>query len=140
MYQYLPSEGILPSNQKQIMEQAKFAYSPLGKAFEKQTKTIEDQDKKQVDALKISKPNTQELTIKSMIPEDILSEEAKNEFNKIKEIEKTVDRQNLVNRASEYKYSFKNFKRIKTFGTDIYNSEITLKKLMKIKAIYYLKS
>ena len=28
---------ILPSNQKQIIEQAKFTYSPLGKALEKQT-------------------------------------------------------------------------------------------------------
>ena len=33
---------ILPSNQQQIIEQAKFSYSPLGKAFEKQIKTIED--------------------------------------------------------------------------------------------------
>ena len=31
---YLAGEEILPSNQRQIMEQAKFAYSPLGKAFE----------------------------------------------------------------------------------------------------------
>ena len=29
-------EDILPSNQQQIIEQAKFTYSPLGKAFEKQ--------------------------------------------------------------------------------------------------------
>ena len=41
-YEYLTSEEILPSNQKQVMEQAKFTYSPLGKAFEKQTKTIKD--------------------------------------------------------------------------------------------------
>ena len=44
-YEYLTGEGILPSNQQQIIEQAKFTYSPLGKAFEKQTKTIEDQTK-----------------------------------------------------------------------------------------------
>ena len=31
-------------------------YSPLGKAFEKQTKTIEDQGKNQVDALEKLKP------------------------------------------------------------------------------------
>ena len=43
--------SILPSNQQQIIEQAKFTYSPLGKAFDKQIKTIEDQGKKQVDAL-----------------------------------------------------------------------------------------
>ena len=42
-YEYLTGEEILPSNQKQIIEQAKFTYSPLGKAFEKQIKTIEDQ-------------------------------------------------------------------------------------------------
>ena len=42
-YEYLTREDILPSNQQQIIEQAKFTYSPLGKAFEKQIKTIEDQ-------------------------------------------------------------------------------------------------
>ena len=42
-YEYLTSEKILPYNKQQIIEQAKFNYSPLGKAFEKQTKTIEDQ-------------------------------------------------------------------------------------------------
>ena len=45
-YEYLTGGEILPSNQKQIVEQVKFTYSPLGKAFEKQTKTIEDQVKK----------------------------------------------------------------------------------------------
>ena len=30
----------MPSNRNQIIEQAKFNYSPLGKAFEKQTKLI----------------------------------------------------------------------------------------------------
>ena len=55
-YEYLTGEEILPSNQQQITEQTKFTYSPLGKAFEKQTKTIEDQEKKQVDALVALKP------------------------------------------------------------------------------------
>ena len=45
-YEYLTGEDILPSNQQQIIEQAKFTYSTLGKAFEKQIKTIEDQGKK----------------------------------------------------------------------------------------------
>ena len=44
-YEYLTSEEILPSNQQQIIQQAKFNYSPLGKAIEKQIKTIEDQGK-----------------------------------------------------------------------------------------------
>ena len=41
-YEYLTGENILPSNQQQIIEQAIFIYSPLGKAFEKQIKTTED--------------------------------------------------------------------------------------------------
>ena len=38
-YEYLTGKDILPSNQQQIIEQARFTYSPLGKAFEKQTKS-----------------------------------------------------------------------------------------------------
>ena len=45
-YKYLTGEEILPSNQKQIIEPAKFAYSPLGNTFEKQIKTIEHQGQK----------------------------------------------------------------------------------------------
>ena len=55
-YECLTGEDILPSNQKQIIEQPKFTYSPLGKAFEKQIKTIEDQGNKQVKALEDLKP------------------------------------------------------------------------------------
>ena len=51
-YEYLTGEGILPSDQQQIIEQATFTYSPLGKAFEKQIKTIEDQGEKQIKAIK----------------------------------------------------------------------------------------
>ena len=50
-YEYLTGEEILPSNQQQIIQQAKFNYSPLGKALEKQRKTIEDQGEKQVKAI-----------------------------------------------------------------------------------------
>ena len=51
-YEYLTGEDILRSNQQKIIEQAKFTYSPLEKAFEKQIKTIENQGEKQVNALK----------------------------------------------------------------------------------------
>ena len=44
-YEYLTGEDILRSNQQQIIEQAKFTYSPLEKTFEKQIKTIEGQEK-----------------------------------------------------------------------------------------------
>ena len=58
-YEYLTGEGILPSNQQQIIEQAKFTYPHLGKAFWKQVKTIEDQGQKQVEALENLKPKEQ---------------------------------------------------------------------------------
>ena len=49
--EHITGEKILSSNQKQIIEQAKFTYFPLGKAFEKQIKTIEDQKEKQTKAI-----------------------------------------------------------------------------------------
>ena len=55
-YEYLTGEEILPSNQQEMIEQAKVINSPLSKAFDKQTKTIKDQGEKQADALKALKP------------------------------------------------------------------------------------
>ena len=56
-YEYLTGEEILPSDQSRIIEQAKFTYSPVGKTFEKQIKTTEEQGIKQVEALKVLKPD-----------------------------------------------------------------------------------
>ena len=42
---------MLPSNQQQIIEQAKFTYSSLGKAFEKEIKINEDQGEKPIKAI-----------------------------------------------------------------------------------------
>ena len=42
-YEYLTGEEIIPPGQKRVIESAKFTYSPVGEAFEKQIKTIEDQ-------------------------------------------------------------------------------------------------
>ena len=54
-YEYLTGEDILPSGKQQIIEQAKFTYSPLGKAFQKQTKTFEGQGEKQIKAIQDNK-------------------------------------------------------------------------------------
>ena len=87
-YEYLTGEDILPSNQQQIIEQAKFTYSPLGKAFEKQIKTIEDQSEKQVDALENLKPKEEAKPIKdksnnqpraNIIFNDLINKRKKNE-------------------------------------------------------------
>ena len=139
-YEYLTGEDILPSNQQQIIEQAKFTYSPLGKAFEKQIKTIEDQGEKQVDILNTLKSYNQ-LTIEDVIPNGAVNnDEAKKEIDKIKKIEKNVDREKLIYETNEYTYSFKNFQTIKTFGRYIYEGKITIKKLMNIKPINKVKS
>ena len=37
-YEYLTGEEILPFDERRVIEQAKFTYSPLGKAIEKQIK------------------------------------------------------------------------------------------------------
>ena len=50
-YEYLTSEEILPSDERREIEQAQFTYSPLGKALEKQTKRIEKEGGKQVEAI-----------------------------------------------------------------------------------------
>ena len=55
-YEFLTGQEILPSIQQQIIEHDKFTYSPLGRAFETQTKTTEDQGKNQIDALADLKP------------------------------------------------------------------------------------
>ena len=75
-YEYLTGEEILPSNQQQIIQQAKFNYSPLGKAFEKQIKAIENQGKKQVVGLESLKDSNKKLTqIKDFVPIENLNPE-----------------------------------------------------------------
>ena len=44
-YEYLTGEEILPFDQGNIIEKARFTYSPLDKGFEKQIKTTEQQGK-----------------------------------------------------------------------------------------------
>ena len=47
----------IPSGESQMIQQAKFMYSLLGKVFGKQTKAIEDQVGKQVKASQSLNPN-----------------------------------------------------------------------------------
>ena len=114
-YEYLTGEEILPSNQQQIIQQAKFNYSPLGKAIEKQRKTIEDQGKKQVKAIQDNKKlvNINKNDYKDKL---LLSREReifKDIFNKrldrIEELNNKIDYNNLkyvsVNNRSSYSFS-----------------------------------
>ena len=99
-YEYLTGEDILPSNQQQIIEQAKFTYSLLGKAFEKQIKTIEDQGQKQIEALENlkrkeeTKPTEDKYNVKSKAT--IIFNELINERKKIvSELYDSADCNNL---------------------------------------------
>ena len=87
-YEYLTGEEILPSNQQQIIQQAKFNYSPLGKALEKQVKTIKDQGEKQVDALKTSYKELP--SIKDFVPTEKFNPEIIAEIKRIEEKKKML--------------------------------------------------
>ena len=74
---------------------------------------MKKKEKKQ--ALEILKSNVQKLTIKDVIQENALTEGVKNEIKEIKEIEKTVGKENLVHRTNECAYSINNFRNNKHF-------------------------
>ena len=50
-YVYLTGEEILSSNQRKIIEQDQFTYSPLAKVLKKTNKIVEDQDQMHIEAL-----------------------------------------------------------------------------------------
>ena len=116
-YEYLTGEDILPSTQQKVREQAKFTYSPLGKVFDKQIKTIEDQGKKQVDALNTLKSDNK-ITIKKCTcdPNDTpFTSKQKEIFNKLvdERLEKITDLDERVNNYDliyRYKRKFADIK------------------------------
>ena len=96
-YEYLTGEEILPSNQKQIIEQVKFTYSSLGEAFEKQARTTEEQEEKQVVTLKALEPSNKQLpSIKDFISKEKLNPEFMNKLERIEEEEKKADRSEII--------------------------------------------
>ena len=63
-----------------------------------------------------------------MIPKSAFAnDEARKSSINIEEIERTIDREKLVYKATEYTYDFRNFRRIRTFSRDIYEGKISLK-------------
>ena len=98
-YEYLTGEDILPSNQQQIIEQTKFTYSPLGKDFNKQIKTIEDHGKKQVEALENLKPTEESKAIKYDDNESL--EQKQETYNKL--FDKKLDEMQELSREMDYK-------------------------------------
>ena len=129
-YEYPTGEEILPSNQKQIIGQAKFTYSSLGKAFEKQTKTTEDQKQKQIKAIKDNKKqlaNTSANGYKSELLVSKKREIYKNIHNK--KLHKTEESTNKIN------YDLKYVTKSSGIETDFSVKQILLPFLMILKQI-----
>ena len=76
----------MPSDQSRIIKQAEFTCSPLSKAFEKQIKTVENQEIKQVEALKALKSEENKELEKTR------TNEIKNEIDEIKKWEHKIKR------------------------------------------------
>ena len=102
-YEYRTGEEILPSDQSRIIEQVKFTCYPGGKAFEKQIKTIEEQGKEQVEALKVLKPEDNKEDIKSaegIFPKEMSTNKIKTEIDEIKKWEEK--------KKKDFRYETKN--------------------------------
>ena len=85
-YEYLTGEEILPSDQRRVIEQAKFTYYPFGKALEKQRKTVEDQGIKQVEVLKSleTEENQEVESNEGLFPKNMRTNKIKNEIDENK--------------------------------------------------------
>ena len=100
---------MLPSIQKQMTKQAKWTYYPLGKTFEEQIKTTEEQEERKIKEIQ---DQGETKTIKNMyimIKIDALIPKQKEIFDKlvnknleeITNLDKTVNPDNLIYR---YRY------------------------------------
>ena len=123
-YEYLTGEEILPSALSQIIQQAKFTYSPLGKAFEKQTE-------KQVDTLKSLNLLNKTNELKQI--ENIFSKNQMDDLI-IDKLKKIVQSQNNIKLGDlEYttkrgkRYNFSRYSLPITFLRDIHEESFSSK-------------
>ena len=148
-YEYLTGEEILPSNKQQIIEQAKFTYSPLGKAFEKQIKTIEDQGEKQIKAIQSNKQQSisdndykDKLLISRKI--EFFKDIYNKRLDKIEELNSKIDYDNLkyiveksgVKKDSD-EYDFNKIKDPITFLNNIKEDKISIQEAKDKQENYY---
>ena len=143
-YEYLTGGEILPSNQQRIIEQAKFTYSPLGKACEKQTKTIEDQGEKQIKSIQGNKQqliNDNDYKYKLLLSKEreIFKDIYNNRLDKIEELNNKIDYNNLkyVISSSGDEYSFDKLKDPITFLDNIKKGKISLEEAKNQQQNYY---
>ena len=77
----------MPSNQKQKIEQAKFTYSALGKAFENQTK----EQVKAMKDLNISDKTNELKQIEGIFPQSVLNDLISNKLKKVIDLQKSIE-------------------------------------------------
>ena len=141
-YDYLTGEEILPSNQQQIIQQAKFAFSPLGKALEKQIKTIEDQGKKQVKAIQDNKQlvNKDDYKDKLLLSKEreIFKDIYNKRLDKIEELSNKIDYNNLkyVTINNNTTHNFSDITDPITFLNEIKNGKLSLEEAKTIQQYY----
>ena len=103
-YECLAGEEMLLSDQSRMIKQTT--------CFPKQIKTIEDQGRKQVEALKDLKPVGHQQKPKSMVgivQKDLYNYEITDEVNKTNKLKEKVDRNNMKNETIKYIYDFQLF-------------------------------
>ena len=137
-YEYLTGEEILPSNQQQIIQQAKFSYYPLGKALEKQVKTIEERGKKQVKAIQdnkqiVNKDDDYKYKLLLSREREILKDIYNKRLDKIEELNNKIDYNNLnyVVVGTGDKYSFDDLDDPLTLLSNIKKGEKLMDKAME---------
>ena len=103
-YEFLTGKEMLPSDQSRIIEQVKFTYSPLSKAFEKQINKIEDQWKKTW-SFKTLKSYENKQDIKStdgIFPKEMRTNEIKNKIYEIKKWKQKMTQKDLKYETKKY--------------------------------------
>ena len=101
----------ITSNQKQIVEQSEFTYSPLGKHFGRQTKTIKDQGEKYLYFAKtLSNKCSQKLlnSTKNSTMDAIKTASKKAIIKKVESTGDTVGNK-IVDKIKSHSKSLKNF-------------------------------
>ena len=84
-----------PSNQQQVIEQAKFTYSPLGKALEKQIKTIQNQG--EINAIKKYSFDNENTPLISE-QKELFNELVNKRFKEIANLDKKFNSDDLIYR------------------------------------------
>ena len=106
-----------------IKLKARFSYSTSENVLEKRTKITEDPERKQINALKVLKPNTHQLIIKNAILEDQQIKKAKLKLIELKKMEKVVNSKELIFISKKICIQFREFLQ---FTKDIRSGNIIL--------------